>query len=77
MTSNTDKPELTPEQAAALDKFAAEFGRYWKAKLRQMWMDGRDAIRSDGAYLRQVRNQQPPGFLDSYRPGSATTQAQP
>ena len=76
MTSNTDKQELTAEQAAALDRFAAEFGRYWKAKLRQMWMNGRDAMRSDGAYLRQVRNQQPPGFLDNYRPGSATPKAE-
>jgi hypothetical protein len=60
-------PELTPEQIAALNRFAAEYGRYWKSKLREMWMNGRDALREDGCYLRQVRNQQPPSFLDTYK----------
>jgi hypothetical protein len=60
-------PELTPEQIAALNRFAAEYGRTWKSKLREMWMNGRDALREDGGYLRQVRNQQPPSFLDNYK----------
>jgi hypothetical protein len=67
MAKNLD---LTPEQRAALNKFAAQYGRNWKAKLREMWMDGRDAVREDGGYLRQVRNQQGPGFLNTYRPDS-------
>lgn len=73
----TQRQTLTPEQRAALDKFAAEHGRYWKSKLRAMWMDGRDAQRKDGAYLRQVRNQQPPRFLEGYQatPISAATAA--
>jgi hypothetical protein len=66
-------PALTPEQKATLDKFAAEYGRNWKSKLREMWMNGRDAMREDGCYLRQVRNQQPPGFLDTYRATPITT----
>jgi hypothetical protein len=71
----TDQQTLTPEQRNALDKFAAQQGRYWKSKLRTMWMDGRDAQREDGCYLRQVRNQQPPRFLDSYRPTPVTATA--
>lgn len=60
-------PELTPEQRDALNKFAAKYGRYWKSKLREMWFNGRDAQLEDGGYLRQVRNQQPPGFLNKFR----------
>lgn len=67
--------ELTSEQSAALDKFAAEFGRNWRSKLRTLWMNGRDDLRKDGCYLRQVRNQMPPGFIDTYRPGPAPTEA--
>lgn len=59
--------DLTAEQADALNRFAAEFGRTWKSKLREMWMNGRDDLRKDGCYLRQVRNQQSPSFLDNYR----------
>jgi hypothetical protein len=62
-----EKPELTPEQAKALNRFAEAHGRNWKSQLRTMWMNGRDALQPDGAYLRQVRNSQPPSFLDTYR----------
>lgn len=68
-----NKPELTPEQAKALERFADAHGRTWKSKLRTMWMNGRDALQPDGAYLRQVRNSQPPSFLDSYRLPAAAT----
>lgn len=61
--------DLTAEQAAALNRFAAQFGRTWKSKLREMWMNGRDDLRPDGCYLRQVRNQQSPSFLDNYTAG--------
>jgi len=69
-TANT----LTPEQRAALDDFAAKHGRTWKSKLRTMWMNGQDAMQVNGAYLRQVRNQFPPSFLDGYRPTAASGQ---
>jgi hypothetical protein len=71
----TNQQTLTLEQRTTLDKFAAEHGRYWKSKLRALWMTGRDALRKDGGYLRQIRNQQPPHFLDGYRasPVSAAT----
>jgi hypothetical protein len=62
-------PALTPEQKQALDTFAAKNGRTWRSKLRALWFSGRDAALPDGAYLRQVRNQQPPAFLAAYRPG--------
>jgi hypothetical protein len=67
-----EQVELTPEQSAALNRVAAQYGRNWKSKLRLMWMNGRDALRPDGGYLRQVRNQQPPSFLDKYKPAPVT-----
>lgn len=68
-----EKNQITPEQARALSRFADAHGRNWKSKLRAMWMNGRDALQPDGAYLRQVRNNQPPSFLDSYRVSAAAT----
>lgn len=66
----SNKFELTAEQKQALDNFAAKHGRTWRSKLRSMWFNGQDASQPDGAYLRQVRNQQPPAFLDAYKPGA-------
>lgn len=65
-----EKTPLTPEQTKALNRFAQTYGRTWKSRLRAMWFNGRDALQPDGAYLRQIRNSQPPSFLDTYRPSS-------
>jgi len=62
------KFDVTAEQKQALNNFAAKHGRTWRAKLRSMWFNGKDASQPDGAYLRQVRNQQPASFLASYKP---------
>jgi len=66
--ATSQKFELTAEQQQALNNFAAKHGRTWRSKLRAMWFSGQDAVQPDGAYLRQVRNQQPPAFLDAYKP---------
>ena len=47
---------------AALDRFARKNGRCWKAKLRDLWIRGKD----DGA-LRIVRNKIGPSGLDRVR----------
>ena len=55
-------PELTNEQAHALQSYAEENGRRWKGKLNDDWMLGRVY----GA-LQQVRNEFGPTWLKSYR----------
>jgi hypothetical protein len=68
--TTSQKFDLTTEQQNALNNFAAKHGRTWRSKLRSMWFSGADANQPDGAYLRQVRNQQPPAFLDAFKPGA-------
>jgi hypothetical protein len=58
---------LTPEQEAALVRFASDNGRKWKQALNLAWFDGSDANEPDGCYLRQVRNQFGPSWLIKYR----------
>ncbi len=48
--------DLTQEQRAALERFKEKKGRYWKSKLVELWVSGRDDLVQDGALLRQVRN---------------------
>lgn len=54
----------TPEQLAALRKWARIYGRNWKGLLRDAWMtgnyDGNDDI---AGYLQQVRNTLGPSWL--------------
>jgi hypothetical protein len=58
-----DKPDarengLPPEVNETLRQFAAENGRTWKAKLRELWSSGRDSghpLNQEG-HLRWVRN---------------------
>lgn len=68
--ATSKKFDMTNEQRQALDSFAQKHGRTWRAKLRSMWFSGQDANQPDGGYLRQVRNQQPPSFLNAYKPGA-------
>jgi hypothetical protein len=68
--TTSQKFDLTTEQQNALNNFAAKHGRTWRSKLRSMWFSGEDANQPNGAYLRQVRNQQPPTFLSAYKPGA-------
>ena len=51
------KNAITPEQLAALRKFAAAEGRFWKAKLLEMWMRAYYPGHEEyGHCLQQVRN---------------------
>lgn len=58
---------LNPEQHAAIKDFAKKYGRSWKAELLNRWLDGRDAREPNGHFLRQVRNQLGPQWLQSFR----------
>ena len=60
-------PQLTEVQEAALERFARENGRRWKAELNYIWMTGRYQDNPDACYLQQVRNQFGPGWLVKYR----------
>ena len=44
------------ESEQALRSFAARKGRYWKAKLYDLWCNGRDYYEPEGATLRAIRN---------------------
>ncbi len=58
---------LTPEQEAALTRFARDNGRTWKQALRDLWFYGNEYNEEDGGYLRQVRNQFGPSWLIKYQ----------
>lgn len=66
-----DKPDvrengLPPEVNETLRQFAAENGRTWKSKLRELWSTGRDSghpLNQDG-HLRWVRNSLGPRGLE-------------
>ncbi len=58
---------LTPEQFAALQRYAEKHGRCWKSRLSSDWANGRDAEQLDGAYLRQIRNTCGPAWLMDFR----------
>lgn len=58
---------LTPEQFAALQRYAANYGRNWKSRLSSDWASGRDAEQQGGAYLRQIRNTFGPTWLKDFR----------
>lgn len=53
---------LDDEAWTALQAYAAEHGRYWKSKLRELWMTGQDS-----GPLRRVRNIVGPSGLDRVR----------
>lgn len=55
-------PQPTPEQERALQEYADEVGRCWKAALHTAWCIGSD---EDKPLLRQVRNQLGPKWLYS------------
>ncbi|MDP2432286.1 MAG: hypothetical protein Q8O33_09655 [Pseudomonadota bacterium] len=62
-----DGVALTAEQFAALQRYAGHHGRCWKSQLLGDWTTGRDAERSDGSLLRQIRNTLGPAWLNAYR----------
>lgn len=54
--------ELTAEEAAAVQHYAAAHGRYWKAALREAWMSA-----SEPGYLQALRNSHGPAWLVRYQ----------
>ena len=62
------KLQPTPEQLAALQRYARDNGRNWKRELCSAWFDGSDVTRNvDGPYLRQVRNTFGPQWLMKFK----------
>jgi hypothetical protein len=61
----------TQEQLAALTRFATKYGRTWKSKLGDVWMDGNYHgtmfSGSDAYHLQQIRNQFGPSWLVNFR----------
>jgi len=56
----------TPEQIDAIREWAAKYGRTWKARLREAWMDG-DYDGFDKSWLLQrVRNNLGPSWLNRF-----------
>lgn len=62
MPKITDVKDLSPEQVADLQAYAAKHGRTWKAKLRDEWMRA-----SASPTLHHLRNTHGPSWLDSFR----------
>lgn len=56
-----------PEQMEAILAFKERHGRFWKTKLGDMWLDGRDASQPGGHLLRQVRNTFGPQWLANFK----------
>lgn len=65
MSKATSEEMPTQEQLAALQRFADENGRTWKAELSSAWASGKDENLPDGAHLRAIRNQFGPQWLYS------------
>jgi hypothetical protein len=61
------KPTYSPEHCAALDAYAAEHGRKWKARLIEAWLND---WREQWGTLRTIRNMYPMEMLQSYKPGA-------
>jgi len=62
----------TPDQHAALCRFAEDYGRTWKQALRTCWEvgsypDWTGDRQNDAAYLQQIRNQFGPDWLIRWR----------
>ena len=55
--------EPTSAQVDALRGFAQRHGRYWKSKLKALWIDGKEERHPDAYLLRQVRNEFGPKWL--------------
>lgn len=63
----TAKPTPTADQLAALAAYAEKHGRTWKHSLRLAWFNGTDANEPAGCFLRQVRNELGPRWLNAFR----------
>lgn len=48
--------ELNPEGQAAINAFAAKYGRKWKQRLAEAWGTGADTQEPLGWALRSIRN---------------------
>lgn len=53
----------TPEQMQAVRTWAEQYGRRWKAALRDAWMTGNYDGFEDANHLQQLRNQFGPAWL--------------
>ncbi len=59
---------LTAEQLQALRHFAKRQGRYWKDRMRDMWMHGAHISGSDAdVVLYTLRNTHGPRWLNRFR----------
>lgn len=56
-------PKLTVDQYNSLRDMANTYGRTWKSRLRQMWIDGDYEGRHDSNILQTIRNTFGPSWL--------------
>lgn len=66
LRSEDQEEDPTPEQLAALSRFAKRVGADWKGRLSAAWTSGKDATMPDGHLLRQLRNRLGPEWLMSF-----------
>jgi hypothetical protein len=66
------KQELTAEQLTAIQRWAEQHGRTWKATLRKAWITGDYDTFEDSNYLQQIRNTFGPSWLIAFRLPSET-----
>jgi len=67
---STNSTAPNAEQIAAVERFAAIGGRYWKSRLRYYWEMGMPVwLGDDAALLQQVRNTCGPRWLIKYVAG--------
>lgn len=58
--------DLTPEEEVTLQHYAEYHGKNWKQQLLDDWFNGRDAQFPNGHYLRVIRNQLGPQWLEQF-----------
>lgn len=59
--------ELTADHVDAVTKFAKSHGRSWKQALSAAWFCGSDVRELGGAFLWQLRNYAPDGWLRKFK----------
>ncbi|RYC83563.1 hypothetical protein BFJ63_vAg13510 [Fusarium oxysporum f. sp. narcissi] len=59
--------EPTSAQVDALRGFAQRHGRYWKSKLKALWIDGKEERHPDAYLLRQTHSLEQPGAVGRIR----------
>lgn len=62
-----DLEDLNPDQRERLLQFKEQHGRAWKMTLINKWCTGMDAQEPGGHFLRQIRNNFGPQWLEKLK----------